>query len=279
MKRPDYFSKQNRPTMLQIQYLEELKKLEGKKRGAVARIAERCQVNHAAVSRFLKSCYENGYLNENYEFTWRGTILLNRYLEMCSRVAEYLRHIGIPEDEILKNVKDMMENIDFHTLNAMTQQMQEVQMDYRDYQKSRTKRYVLNEIIADGRHLVDYLFLRIDYQEGHSLSMADRGFEKPALLRHNKRGAWLELTVLELCAASRLDGRQMSGYLSSMKYESAGVMQEASIKNGIVKIPLAACRFHHRGGGKLAGMIPVTVSCSVGRTHMPESTALLLFWV
>lgn len=279
MERPDYFSRQNRPTMLQIQYLQELKKLEGTKRGAVAKIAEMCQVNHAAVSRFLKSCHDNGYLKDNYEFTWRGNTLLNRYLEMCTRVTEYLRNIGIPEDEIPKNVKDLMENVDFHTLNAMTQQMQKVQMDVREYQKNKAKRYVLNEIIADGRYNVDYLFLKVDCQEGHSVSMADRGFQKPALLRHNKRGAWLELTLLKIHAVSRLDGRQMQGYLTSLKYESAGVMKEAAIKNSMVKIPLCACRFHHRGGGKLAGMIPVTVACSVGRIHMPESTALLVFWV
>ena len=46
-------------TMLQIQYLIELNKLE-KKKGAVRMIAAKCGVNHSQVSRFFKNASKKG---------------------------------------------------------------------------------------------------------------------------------------------------------------------------------------------------------------------------
>ena len=40
-----------------------------------------------------------------------------------------------------------------------------------------------------------------------------------------------------------------------------------------------ACRIHRWTGIGTMGIVPVTVTCSVGPMHMPESTALLYFWV
>ncbi len=31
--------------------------------------------------------------------------------------------------------------------------------------------------------------------------------------------------------------------------------------------------------GNVKGMVSITVTCSVGKAHMPESTALLMFWL
>ena len=58
-------------TMLQIQYLIELNKLE-KKKGAVRMIAAKCGVNHSQVSRFFKKCIEEGELTESLDFTENG---------------------------------------------------------------------------------------------------------------------------------------------------------------------------------------------------------------
>ena len=31
--------------------------------------------------------------------------------------------------------------------------------------------------------------------------------------------------------------------------------------------------------GNVKGMVSITVTCSVGKAHMPERTALLMFWL
>lgn len=76
-----------------------------------------------------------------------------------------------------------------------------------------------------------------------------------------------------------MNGEAMTGHLESLKFEQDGMLHQAEIKNGVLRIPLDACRFRKRQGGEMSGSIPITVSCSVGRVHMPESTAVLMFWL
>lgn len=45
-----------------------------------------------------------------------------------------------------------------------------------------------------------------------------------------------------------------------------------------VYIPLSAFKMHRWPGGEQIASIPITVTGSVGRMHMPESTALLSVW-
>ena len=66
-------------------------------------------------------------------------------------------------------------------------------------------------------------------------------------------------------------------YLSSLKYENDGMLRKAEVKDGKVRIPLEACAFYQNVRDKIRGSIPVTLACSVGQVHMPESTALLKF--
>ena len=49
------------PSLLQINYLMTLEKIE-KKRGCVGTVADICGVSHGPVSRFFKECVNYGYL-------------------------------------------------------------------------------------------------------------------------------------------------------------------------------------------------------------------------
>ena len=53
MEKGEHLKRQNRPTMLQLQYLQRLSKVE-KKRGAQGSIAEYYNVNRSTVNVFLK---------------------------------------------------------------------------------------------------------------------------------------------------------------------------------------------------------------------------------
>lgn len=55
------------------------------------------------------------------------------------------------------------------------------------------------------------------------------------------------------------------------------MLRKAEVKDGKVRIPLEACAFYQNVRSKIRGSIPVTLACSVGQVHMPESTALLKF--
>lgn len=278
MEQGENFKRKNLPTIQQLQYLLELERID-KRRGMVAMIAEICSVNHGAVSRYFKSCVERGYLTDNYEFTELGKAWLDGYRKLIKELEVYLTKIGIPQKEIAENVKDMIENVDYYTLTSMLRNNQKMRSVYRAEKKEALSRNFLEEILEYGNQQVYFTIYHMSNEKKFSISMANRGFAKPGYLRHNKRVSWIELNICEMTANSRVNGETMVGHVEALKYEHNGILHMAEVSNGRIRIPLEACRFHRRQGGEVKGMIPVTATCSVGRSHMPESTALLIFWL
>ena len=71
MEKGEHLKRQNRPTMLQLQYLQRLSKVE-KKRGAQGSIAEYYSVNRSTVNRYFKSCIERGILPDIFQDSHTG---------------------------------------------------------------------------------------------------------------------------------------------------------------------------------------------------------------
>lgn len=266
------------PSMLQIRYLTELAKT-GKKRGSVALIADTCGVSHGPVSRFFKECIGAGYLTDDYEFTEKGTRALKTYQRILREVRLYLERIGIPESEISEKIKQLVENVDYSLLMTMTRNSGQVKESRNQKGSDEGTPYYLENVLDKGRFEVGIAIYQLNTTEGTRLSMANNGFEHLAYIRNNNRGSWVELVTKEMHAHSRINGADMRGRLSSLKYEDQGQLYEAAIREGKVRIPLSACRFMKTRLGNVKGMVPITVTCSVGKAHMPESTALLMFWM
>lgn len=266
------------PSMLQIRYLTELAKI-GKKRGSVALIADTCGVSHGPVSRFFKECIGAGYLTANYEFTEKGSQALKTYQRLLKEVGFYLERIGIPASEIPEKTRQLIENVDYSLLMTMTRNSGQVKESRNQTNAEEGSLYYLDNVLEKGRFEVGIAIYQLNTEGGTKLSMANNGFEHLACIRNNTRGSWLELTTREMHAHSRIDGSDMRGSLSSLKYVDKGQLHEAAIREGKVRIPLSACRFMKTRLGNVKGMISITVTCSVGKAHMPESTALLMFWL
>ncbi len=280
MAQGDNFKRNNLPTMQQIRYLTELEKMENR-RGNVSMISEICGVHHGSVSRYFKMCAESGLLNDDYTFTRAGREWLHKYQKLIEDLEKYLQNIGVGANEIPASVRQMVESLDYYVLSSMIRSDQEMRKEYSASKRSPgfTMKSFLSDVLAYGTEPVEFVLFRVDAQKTCHLSMANRGFEHPAILRHNKRGSWIQLTIKEMKAESRMTGEAMTGHLASMKYEENGVLQQAEIKEGKLRIPLEACHFTKKQGGEVMGTISVTVTCSVGRNHMPESTAVLAFWL
>lgn len=274
--------------MLQIQYLLELEKV-GKKRGSVAMIANTCGVSHGPVSRFFKECIGKGYLTEKYEFTTEGAHALLTYKRILRDVRTYLKTMNIPEKEIPEKMKQLIENVDYDLLRTMVRnarQTTERTVEGKNEQEQKNSQgekdsnaYFIEKILEKGKFQVGIAIHQISRNSETRLSMAHQGFEHLACIRNNTRGSWLELTIREIYGRSRIDGTEMSGHLSSLKYEKQGQLYEAVIKNGKLRIPLSACHFFRGRMGNVKGTVHITVACNVGNAHMPESTAVLTFWM
>ena len=274
------------PSMLQIQYLLELEKI-GKKRGSVAMIADTCGVSHGPVSRFFKECIGRGYLTEKYEFTTEGAHALLTYKKLLRDVRSYLKAMNIPEKEIPEKMRQLIENVDYDLLRTMarnarqtTKYAAEAENEQKKSQEGKdSNAYFIEKILEKGKFQVGIAIHQISRNSETRLSMAHQGFEHLAYIRNNTRGSWLELTIREIYGRSRIDGTEMSGHLSSLKYEKQGQLYEAAIKNGKLRIPLSACHFFRGRMGNVKGTVHITVACNVGNAHMPESTAVLTFWM
>lgn len=258
-------------TMLQIQYLTELEHVK-RTRGMIGEIASRCGVKHPTVSRFFKSCVENEYLTEELEFTEKGIKKLRWHQKVQKDIREYLERSGITDgiDDVLKG---MIENIDYTHLEELTKSHMKLNVGVR-IKKEQEEITDITELIEYGNHVVAIMIMRID---GSGRSMAEYGFEHLGGVKKNKRGCYLELTMKEMHASSRITGKEMTGSLKCLKYLQGDTYRIADIRNGKVRIPLEACTFQNFDHGVLRGNLAITISSSVGEAHMPESTARLVF--
>lgn len=184
----------------------------------------------------------------------------------------------------------MIENVDYDLLRNMIRngrqtaehiKKQDKSQEYaRDSQHSREPNtYFIEKILEKGKFQVGIAVHQMSRNSETRISMAHQGFEHLALIRNNTRGSWLELTIREVNGRSRIDGTRMWGHISSLKYEKQGQLYEAVIKDGHLKIPLSACHFFRGRMGNVKGTVHITVACNIGNAHMPESTAVLTFWM
>ena len=120
MEKGEHLKRQNRPTMLQLQYLQRLSKVE-KKRGAQGSIAEYYSVNRSTVNRYFKSCIERGILTESLEFTLQeknGNTTENKYID-----AKGIKH---NEGEVVELTTDDNGEINVVGLDEGTYVLKEV---------------------------------------------------------------------------------------------------------------------------------------------------------
>lgn len=278
MEKGEHLKRQNRPTMLQLKYLQGLSRVE-KKRGAQGSIAEYYNVNRSTVNRFFKYCIERGILTEALEFTVEGQEWLDRYVKLYENLQKYLEEIGARPEEIEETIDVMVEDIDIHMLELMINAHAEKKSVYKR-KENELDQEIQNNLQKCERHPVVFRLYRMNKKPGQSRdSMAMRGFEETAEIVQDKGESYLELKVKDMSAHSRVSGETMVGKLKTLKYEHDEVLETADIVNNIVRIPMEACKIHKWTGVGTMGVVPVTVTCSVGLVHMPESTALLYFWV
>ena len=199
------------------------------------------------------------------------------------RLERYLEEIQIPESEKEKHIRMMVEDMDPFLLESiLSANERQVKPGDRKY-KSLMEEVDCN--IGENRGIrVRIAVYRMDRRENgkDAFSMGNRAFEPEAQLLKRDGRDCLILRIREMEARSRIDGREMTGRISSLKYEQGEELKrvkDLTEESEEIVIPLEAFKMHVSPGGEIKGVLPVTVTCSVGNGHMPESTALLMFWM
>ena len=157
MEKGENLNRRNLPTLQQLRYLTELEK-EDNTRGMIARIAEKCQVSTAPVSRYLKSCCEKGLLTD-YRFTKEGQAWIENYKRILKELPSYFRSIGIPEAQLEANVRDMVENISCYTISTMLTNYKRMQSSHVREKRERLTEQFLREMLPEKIECPVYFML------------------------------------------------------------------------------------------------------------------------
>ena len=172
MEKGEHLKRQNRPTMLQLQYLQRLSKVE-KKRGAQGSIAEYYSVNRSTVNRYFKSCIERGILTESLEFTPAGEEWLERYSNLYENLEKYLEEIGAKPEEIEESLDVMVENIDIHMLELMINAYAEKKSVYKKKENELDQEIQYN--LQKCKRHTDWAFLNLRSVPGMYRSIQELG--------------------------------------------------------------------------------------------------------
>lgn len=188
----------------------------------MALIADTCGVSHGPVSRFFKECIGAGYLNGGYEFTEKGTRALKTYQRIPERSRCLSGTDWNPGARDPRKTRQLIENVDYSLLMTMTRNSSQVKESRNRTNADEGSLYYLDHVLEKGCFEVGIAIYQMNTEGTTKLSMANNGFEHLARIRNNTRGSWLELTTREMHAYSRIDGADMRGRLSSLKYVDKG---------------------------------------------------------
>ena len=124
--------------------------------------------------------------------------------------------------------------------------------------------------IRDGRYVLPFKVFRKD---GKTLSMGDRGFQKPLLLVKEGNVAVIEFLSCKIRHTGAL-GNLLSGQLARLWYAEEGVWHEVAQKDRRWVLPARAMKFI-QSGTAVEGRIRIRVQASCGVVNMPESEAVV----
>ena len=159
---------------------------------------------------------------------------------------DYLTEVGAREDERQKAAEAMIENTDIHILQLMLNDHQK--QKYRRMKEVTVQSEMSVTFRDEARCQVEFAVYKMSRKvHKNRFSMAMHGFEEEAWIVQRSTGRYLELTLKE-------------------------------ISGNKLYIPMNAFKMHRWPGGEQIASISITVTGSVGRMHMPESTALLSVW-
>lgn len=273
-----------RPNMFQLQCLKKLEQQEEENQDYnESQIARELKVNRSTVSRYLKRCVDYGILSEGkHSFTKKGREILAYYKGIEAELYHYFEKIGIRGEEQTAAVTGMLDGLDIQTIQTICQK-EKMHLRYENLGKNGSEEIsaihpdILDTYLQRGIYEVDFSLYR-QGKDSQKLSMADKGFQKPARLYFLPEKKCVELTIRELNAYSgKVKNLLLHGHVHTIKCRCHDDgLKLLEIRDGKVQIPLREFWFEAPLKGALVGQIQLMMTSNIGKVHMPESVATLM---
>ncbi len=253
------------------------------KKQSLTQIAEKYKVNRSTVCRSLSALVDQGLLDEQYVLTSVGKQYLSEYKYKHEVITRWLMKNGIEEEDARRDTYKILEVCSEKTIRMLGQGGEFCKAC--SYFREKGHKLVIegNEIcnyIKRGEYQIPFVFHKDKKRSPDQISMANEAFYHPALLVITKNSGYLSLRSKQMEQSSLIDKINLAGKVNSIKYEYQNQIKEASVTETMAKIPLEALKFIYiKEDEILQGYANLTMTCSVGILHMPESTAILTVYL
>ena len=143
--------------------------------------------------------------------------IMNNYKQMLQGLDFSLKRQGIKDlEQRQRSIAVLVNGLNVQNLQAVIDSRENTSVPQLGIGE---KSIDIIGCLDQGRFDVRIALFQVYQEKTWHLSMADQGFESMAVVARHTRGNWLELTIREMQAHSRIDGRMMQGHLASLKYE------------------------------------------------------------
>lgn len=269
-------------TATKMKYLMTLVEQPDNKR-TISNIALLYGVNKSTVSRVINEFIDSGILDKNYKLTIYGEKFINEYKSKYERLVMWLYKNGIDESIARNDAIEILERCSDSTIKLLGQAGEFCKAC--EMFKEIKERMLINgsdlcDYLSEGEYKVPFVFQKDRKRSPEQVSMANEAFYHPSTMVIKKNASYLCLKLKSMKQKSILNKLELTGKMKSMKYEEYGRNKEVIISEEVAYLPVSAIKFVYiKADNILQGYIRLTLSCTVGNVHMPESTAFLIVYL
>ncbi|MBD8941715.1 MAG: MarR family transcriptional regulator [Clostridiales bacterium] len=249
-----------------------------KKNCTVTQMAKVFQVSKSTVSRNMDYLVEQGVVyTDTMQLTAYGQKLAAQYEEEVSLFEGWIIGNSLcDEKESRENAIEMVVNLS----EGMKKQMfQKLSMNNVFNKLNHRGNVYFSEFVANlkaGSYPASFAIYREEYQKGKYISMADKGFEHPALLKVYGNTGMIQLKAVTMERRNIMDNLIMSGKLLKMDYYVKGHFEPVDKEGDFYRIPAEALEYtFHKDENLIFGNIMIQIYAPLANKKIHKKRALL----
>lgn len=254
-------------------------------------IAKIFGVNKSTIHRTITEACKQGILadmGDCMKLTGYGTEFIQFYEKQQKDIIAWMIQQGISEEIALSDSFTLLEGCSPSTINLLCTRGKFASL-LRTLKEKKAPISLSGKKIEAYMDKGEYPLAFVFYKLNNSLtthnklcptpkvSMANEAFEHPATLNILKSDSYICLNTKDMTQKSKLNHESLRGHLKRMNYKIGNREKTVMLDNGKVYIPLDILNFVYiKEDNLLEGYMEFTMSCTVGKIHMPESQALFM---
>lgn len=247
----------------------------------VTNLAKTLVCEKYAVSRAMIALEKEGLLDRTNPrhpiLTQSGAVIAGKYADRMDIATNYLIYEGVTEHKAREDAMYFTLYCSDETFDVIQGIEEKYRIKHLFREHESFNGALLCKTLRDGCYQLPFIIYRETVKDGNHISMANEGFGHPCSLNVMNGNGIISLTARNVTGNSAANGKRMNGKISSLKYWNQKKYCEVERNGDIFSFPAEVLQFVTIGSDTsrvLHGSVCLKMTCSVGRIHMPESTAI-----